>query len=93
MKDKRLFMMWRGGTLQQFDRQLLGRAGIDSTNRDLLQFYPEKVELELDRIERENADKQGKTLPEYLKTVFGVEGSENGWNFTVVEQRFRPKPK
>lgn len=91
--EKRLFMTWRAGTLQQFDRQLLGRAGIETRRRVAMQFYPEAVENELAEIEKANADKQGKTLPEYLKTVFAVEGSENDWKFTVVEQRFRAKPK
>jgi hypothetical protein len=92
-KDQRLYMTWRGGTLQQFDRQLLGKAGINSNNRLVLQFYPEEVEDQLAWIEKENADKQGKTLQEYLKTVFGVEADGSGWKFTVIEQRFRPKPK
>jgi hypothetical protein len=92
-KDQRLYMTWRGGDLQKFDRQLLGRAGINSNNRLVLQFYPEEVEDQLAWIEKENADKQGKTLPEYRKTVFGVEGAGSGWKFTVMEQRFRPKPK
>jgi hypothetical protein len=44
-------------------------------------------------IEKETADRLGKTLPEYLKTVFRAEAAGSGWTFTVVEQRFRPKPK
>ena len=92
-EEQRLYMTWRDGTLKQFDRQLLGKARINTTNRLLLQFYPAEVEQELARIEQENADNKGKTLPEYLKTVFAVEGTASGWNFVIVEQRFRPKPK
>lgn len=92
-KDQRLYMTWRGGTLQAFDKQLLGRAGINSNKRLILQFYPDEVEQQLAFIEKENADKQGKVLQEYLKTVFAVESQGSGWKFTVLEQRFRPKPK
>lgn len=92
-KDQRLYMTWRGGTLQQYDRQLLQKARINTRNRLVLQFYPEEVEQELAWIEKENADRQGKVLAEYLKTVFAVEPSGGGWKFVVKEQRFRPKPK
>jgi hypothetical protein len=91
-KEQRLYMTWRGGTLLQFDKQLLARAGINTTNRVVLQFYPEEVEKQLAQIEKDNADQRGKTLPEYLKTVFRVERSGSDWRFIVVEQRFRPAP-
>lgn len=89
--EKRLYMTWRGGsTLQQFDQQLLQRAGVNTTNRLLLQFYPEEVEDRLAWIERENA--QGRSVQEFFRTVFEVRARGNGWEFFVAEQRFRPKP-
>jgi hypothetical protein len=91
--ERRLYMTWRDGTLREFDHELLGRAGIKTTNRMAMQFYPQEVEDRLALIEKENADRLGKTLPEYLKTVFRAEAAGSGWTFTVVEQRFRPKPK
>jgi len=90
--EKRLYMTWRSGsTLQQFDRQLLQRAGVNPANRLLLQFYPEEVEDRLAWIEKENA--QGKTVQEYFKTVFEVRPRGTGWEFFVADQRFRPKPR
>jgi len=93
-KEQRLYMTWRGGNLQKFDRQLLSSAGINTGNgRLLMQFYPEKVEDKLAWIEKEYADPLGKTIQEYLKTVFGVKKVRNGYEFVVMEMRFRPKPR
>lgn len=92
-EDQRLHFTWRGGTLQQFDRQLLGKAGIQTGGRTVLQFYHPDTENDLAHLEKDNADRLGKTLPEYLKTVFVVEADGSDWKFTILEQRFRPKPK
>ncbi|MCA9121455.1 MAG: hypothetical protein H6822_16180 [Planctomycetaceae bacterium] len=92
-KEQRLYMTWRGGNLQKFDQNLLRKAGVNITNRLLMQFYPEEVEDQLAWIEKEHADKQGKVLAEYLKTVFELKPKGSGWEFVVAEMRFRPKPK
>ena len=92
-KEKRLYMTWRGGTLQQFDQQLLSAAGINTANRLLMQFYPEDVEIILASIENEYGNKQKKTVQEYLKTVFELKPKGSTWEFVVAEMRFRPKPK
>ncbi len=92
-KEKRLYMTWRGGDLQKFDRELLTKAGINVNNRLLMQFYPEEVEDRLAWIEQEHAQKQSKVVQEYLKTVFAVQPRGNAWEFVVTEMRFRPKPK
>jgi hypothetical protein len=91
--EKRLFMTWKGGTLQQFDKTLLGRAGIGTNGRIMFQFYPEEVEDRLAWIEKVNADKQGHlSVKEYLKTIFGVRSKGREYEFYVAEQRFRPAP-
>lgn len=91
--EKRLFMTWKGGTLQQFDKTLLGRAGIPTANRIMFQFYPEEVEDRLAWIEKEYADKQGHlSVKEYLKTIFGVRARGREYEFFVTEMRFRPAP-
>lgn len=92
--EKRLYMTWKGGTLKQFDQQLLGRAGIATNGRLLMQFYPEKTEDSLAWIEMENAKKLGHpNVKEFLRTVFGVRAASSGaFEFYVMEQRFRPAP-
>jgi hypothetical protein len=91
--EKRLYMTWKGGTLQQFDRTLLGRVGIGTNNRIMFQFYPEEVEDRLAWIEKVNADKLGHlSVKEYLKTIFGVKAKGRQYEFFVAEQRFRPAP-
>lgn len=91
--EKRLFMTWKGGTLQQFDKTLLSRAGIGTNGRIMFQFYPEEVEDRLAWIEKVNADKEGHTsVKEYLKTIFGVRAKGREYEFYVAEQRFRPAP-
>lgn len=92
-KEQRLYMTWRGGNLQKFDQQLLSKAGINISKRLLMQFYPEQVEDQLAWIEKEYADKQNKTIQEYLKTVFELKPKGSAWEFAVTEMRFRPKPK
>ena len=93
-KELRLYMTWRGGNLERFDRELLQAAGVDvGRGRLLMQFYPEEVEDRLAWIEKEHGDSQGKMIQEYLKTVFGVKKTRGGYEFFVMEQRFRPKPR
>jgi hypothetical protein len=89
--EKRLYMTWREGNLQAFDRTLLSRAGINTTNRLIMQFFPEEVEDRLAWIEMQNAD--GRSVKEFLRTVFGVRSTRGGdFEFYVMEQRFRPAP-
>jgi len=89
--EQRLYMTWRGDSrLERFDRELLARAGVQTTGRLVLHFYPADVEDRLAWLERLNAP--GKTVHEFFKTVFEVRPEGNGWEFFVVEQRFRPTP-
>lgn len=91
--EKRLYMTWKGGTLRQFDEQLLAKAGVPTANRTLMQFYPEETEDMLAWLEMENAKKQGhSSAKEFLRTVFGVRTAGRGFEFYVIEQRFRPAP-
>ncbi len=88
--EKRLYMTWKGGALQQFDRTLLTRAGIEHTGRLVVQFYPPDVEKTLADVEQANAP--GRSSREFLKTVFGVRPEGDTWEFFVVEQTFRTMP-
>lgn len=91
--EKRLYMTWKSGALKQFDQQLLARAGVNTSNRMLVQFYPEQTENMLATIEMENAKKVGHpNLKEFLRTVFGVRAAGRNFEFYVIDQHFRPAP-
>jgi hypothetical protein len=84
-------MSWRGGSpLAAFDRQLLGRAGIKTDRRMVLQFYPKATEDQLEVLEAENG--RGHTAKQFLKTIFGVRPKGGGYEFFVIDQYFRPGP-
>jgi hypothetical protein len=89
--EKRLYMAWKQGTLQQFDRTLLGRAGIETSGRLVVQFYPEQVEDTLATLEQQNA--RGRSKREFLKTIFGIRVTRGVPEFYVVEQSFRSMPR
>lgn len=88
--EKRLYMSWKNGPLQQFDRELLRRAGIDTAGRLIVQFYPAEVEGMLADLEEVNA--RGRSKREYRKTVFGIRMQSGRPEFFVVEQTFRSMP-
>ena len=88
--EKRLHFGWKAGRLQEFDRQLLAKAGIDVFNRVVVQFTSAALEQELARLENESL--AGHDLAEVRKTVFGVESAGNGYRLLVLRQDFRPRP-
>ncbi|MCU0874180.1 MAG: hypothetical protein MUE50_17725 [Pirellulaceae bacterium] len=90
--EKRMYMSWQntGGPLAAFDRALLGRAGIGTQRRMVLQFYPKETEMKLLRLEAENA--KGRDARAFLKTIFGVRPAGSGYEFFVIDQFFRPPP-
>ena len=92
-EEKRLYMTWKGGTLEAFDRQLLQQAGIATQDRLIMQFLPEEVEDRLASIEMENAKSKGHaSAKEFLRTVFAVQSVRGRLQFVVEEQLFRPAP-
>ncbi|MBC8872141.1 MAG: hypothetical protein H8E44_22140 [Planctomycetes bacterium] len=93
--EQRLYMSWQkdSGSMSAFDRQLLARAGIQTERRLVLQFYPQKIEELLSRLEAQEAQSHGHTDPRsFLKTVFGVRPIRGGHAFYVKDQYFRPVP-
>ena len=81
--EKRLYMSWRQGTLQQADRELLTRAGIGTSGKIIVQFYPPNTENQLAVLER---DHRGLEATRIRKTRFGVQASGGRYEFFVVDQ-------
>jgi hypothetical protein len=83
-EEKRLYMTWRSGPLQEADRTLLTRAGIDLSGRVIMQFYPAEVEQALARLERDYA--AGKDVNDIRRTNFDVRQEGNQFQFVVTGQ-------
>jgi hypothetical protein len=81
--EKRLYMSWRSGTLQQADQELLARAGVATENKIVVQFFPADVENRLAELEQRFANRR---QSEIRKTRFGVRSVGNGFEFHVIDQ-------
>jgi len=86
-EENRLFMTWRVGRLQEADRALLAKAGINSQGRSVIQFYPFETENQLALLEKARAG--NRSISSIRKTFFGVRTSNNGFEFYVLRQQFR----
>lgn len=85
--EGRIYFSHLNKQLREFDRQLLQKAGIDTSGKLIVQFYPaETTQLLL------NAERQalgGKPWESLLKTIFGVRGSGSSYEYYVIRQEFR----
>ena len=89
--EKRLYFMWRQeGPLVAFDRQLLGQAGVQTQGRQMLKFIPKELEDRLYQTEMQYAISKGHSkVREIAKTVFESQPASSGFDFVVIEQRYR----
>jgi hypothetical protein len=85
-KEKRRYLLWRKGPLASADKELLAKAGIDTTGRIILQFLPEPVELQMRTLE---AQFKNKKLNDIRRTIFGVKQNGAAYQFFVAEQDYR----
>lgn len=84
--EKRFYLTWQRGDLQQADRELLARAGIDPGNRLILKFLPPEVEAKLAALERAYASGRADQIS---STRFGIRREGNGFAFYVISQQYR----
>lgn len=89
--EKRLYFMWRqDGPLVAFDRQLLGQAGVQTQGRQMLKFIPKELEDKIYQTEMKYAISKGHSkVREIAKTVFESQPASSGFDFVVIEQRYR----
>ena len=83
LNEKRYYLTWRNGEMQQADRDLLTKAGIDVGERLILKFLPKEVELDLMGLEKAFNNLTPKDIK---KTRFGVQPDGGGFKFYVLEQ-------
>ncbi|OYP35992.1 hypothetical protein [Rhodopirellula sp. MGV] len=89
--EERLYFSWKlSNPLMQFDRQLLGEAGIAYSGRNVIRFIPSELENGLAQMEKEYCERKGKKFPhDIAKTVFESSAEGNGFAFSIVSQRYR----
>ena len=80
---EKYYFTWLRGELQQADRTLVGRAGVNGRGRIILKYLPR--EWELDLIAKEQAY-GGREPGEIRKTVFAVRRVSDGYAFEVIDQ-------
>jgi hypothetical protein len=84
--EKRYYLTWTRGEMQQADRELLSRAGVDPEDHLILKFLPRKVERDLMNKERAY---NNVTPKEIRLTRFGVQTDGAGFQFIVIEQSLK----
>jgi hypothetical protein len=83
LNERRYYLSWRHGEMQQADKDLLAKAGVDPGERLILKFLPTEVELKLMGLEKAF---KGLTPKEIKNTRFGVMPDGGGYRFYVMEQ-------
>lgn len=85
-EEKRFYLTWRQGELQEADRELLAKAGVSADGRLILKFLPPEVEAELAQLEQARA---GDRADRVLRTRFGIRAQGGGFAFYVIDQAYR----
>lgn len=89
--ENRLYFMWTSPSpLMQYDRQLLTEADVPLSGRQMLKFIPKELETRLAHTELAYAKENGhETVNEIAKTVFESQSADEGYQFVVINQRYR----
>jgi len=85
--EKRLRFLHRSGELRQADRELVAKAGINTTGRVVCQFYSPQMYQTL--LTLENARMGKRRIREVRRTVFGVKAVGAKYEFFVISQDYR----
>jgi hypothetical protein len=81
-QEKRYYLTWKKGDLQQADRTLLSRAGVQVGRSLILKFLKPETEQEIYALEQAHAN--GRKV---RATVFGVrKGNKKPYEFYVIRQ-------
>lgn len=85
-EEKRYYLTWRRGELQEADRDLLRKAGIEAGRDQIFKFLPPPVEAALVGLERTQA---GGRDDKIRMTRFGLLPEGDGYKFYVMRQTYR----
>jgi hypothetical protein len=85
--ELRYWLRWTQGDLEQADRELAEKAGIDPSGGWLLKFVPHDTEVKLWTLEQTRAGtERSKSIK---KTQFGVKTVGSGFEFFVIDQTYK----
>jgi hypothetical protein len=84
--EKRLRFLHQSGELRQADRELVAKAGINSSGRVVFQFYSPATYQKL--LELENAKMGNRRIKDVRRTVFGVRGPAGRYELYVIDQQY-----
>jgi len=85
-QEKRAYLTWRTGGLEQADRELLGWANISAEGKLILKFLPPELEQELLQMEHARAGDKAKRI---RTTYFGIRPEGGGYKFYVIDQTYK----
>ncbi len=93
-EEERIYFIWRnGGAMEQYDRQLLQRAGVPLQGRQVLKFLSKAFEDQLAQLEYGYAQQvlgRPASPMELAKTIFECRPlSSGGYEWVVIDQRYR----
>jgi hypothetical protein len=83
VNEKRYYLTWRTGEMQQADRELLTKAGVEFGDHLILKFLPPEIEAQLVALEKSY---RGLGPRQIGKTRFGVRPLGDKFEFYVIEQ-------
>lgn len=91
--EKRLyFINRREGPLLKYERDLLTKSKISTSGRQVLKLIPKELEDSLATLEMLYARKErgpNVSAKEFAKTIFDCQPTSKGFEWVVVEQRYR----
>jgi hypothetical protein len=85
--EQRYWLRWTQGDLQQADRELAMRAGLDPEAGWLFKFMPRETEVKLYTLERLRAGEE--RWKNVKRTQFGVKTVGSGFEFYVIDQNYK----
>jgi hypothetical protein len=85
-EEKRYYLTWRQGALEQADRELLAKANIDTKGRLILKFLSPELELDLQQKEKARAAGEYNNV---RTTYFGIRSRGGKYEFYVIDQTYK----
>ncbi len=86
--EKRYWLRWTQGDLEQADRELVEKAGLDPSGW-LFKFVPLETEKKLWYLEQTQAGVGTERAKSIKRTRFGVRTTGSGFEFFVLEQTYK----
>ena len=87
--EKRYYLTWQTGGLEEADRTLLARADVSAEGgaiRKIFKFLPPDLEGQLAGMEQKRAGNEADSV---RATYFGIQPSGRGYKFYVIDQTYK----